>query len=112
MGPKRKVQSWPFNVINGYKFHIVLWSEGMNFNNYGVYVRGTNGQSESDFYEILSNTIQLEYIGFSIMNVILFQCEWFDNTPNIGTKVDNNYEIVQVKESRRYNKVYDPFIFE
>ena len=43
--------------------------------------------------------------------VVLFQCEWFDNTPNIGTKVDKNYGIVQVKESRRYNKAYDPFIF-
>ncbi|XP_068488493.1 uncharacterized protein [Phaseolus vulgaris] len=110
-GPKRKVQSWSIYVINGYKFHTVLWSEGMNSTNYGVYVRGTNGQSESDFYGILSNIIQLEYTGFPIMNVVLFQCEWFDNTPNIGTKVDKNYEIVQVKESRRYNKAYDPFIF-
>jgi len=45
------------------------------------------------------------------MNVVLFPCEWFDNTPNIGSKVDNNYGIVQVKESQRYNKGYDPFIF-
>ena len=97
--------------INGYKFHTVLWSEGMNSTNYGVYVRGTNGQSESDFYRILSNIIQLEYTSFPIMNVVLFQCEWFDNTPNIRTKVDKNYEIVQVKESQRYNKEYDSFIF-
>ena len=32
--------------------------------NYGVYVRGTNGQLESDLYVILSNIIQLEFIGF------------------------------------------------
>jgi len=33
------------------------------------------------------------------------------NTPNIGTKVDNKYGIVQVKQSWRYNKAYDPFTF-
>ena len=45
------------------------------------------------------------------MNLILFQCEWFDNTSTIGTKVDNKYGIVQVKPSQRYKKAYNPFIF-
>ena len=45
------------------------------------------------------------------MNLVLFECEWFDNTLNVGTKVDNKYGIVQVNQSRRYNKAYDPFIF-
>ena len=98
-GPKKKVKSWPIYVITRYKFHTVLWSEGMNSSNYGVYVRGSDGQLESDFYGILSNIIQLEYNGLPIMNLILFQCEWFDNTPNIGTKVDNKYGILQVKQS-------------
>jgi len=71
----------------------------MNSTNYDVYVRGTNAKLESYFYGILSNIIQLEYIDFPIMNLVFFQCEWFDNTPNIGTKVNKNYEIIQVKES-------------
>jgi len=45
------------------------------------------------------------------MNFVLFQCEWFDNIHNIGTKIVNKYGIAQVKQSRRYNKAYDPFIF-
>ncbi|RDX81159.1 hypothetical protein CR513_38188, partial [Mucuna pruriens] len=45
------------------------------------------------------------------MKLVLFKCDWFDNTPNIGTKVPNKYGIVEVQESRRYNKTYDPFIF-
>jgi len=45
-----------------------------------------------------------------IMNLVLFECEWFDNTLNVGIKVDNMYGIVQVNQSRRYNKAYDPFI--
>ncbi|RDX85636.1 hypothetical protein CR513_33145, partial [Mucuna pruriens] len=86
-------------------------SEGMNSLNHGVYVRGTNGQLEYDFYGKLFDIIQLEYTGFPIMKLVLFKCDWFDNTPNIGTKVHNKYEIVEVRESRRYNKEYDPVIF-
>ncbi|RDX85633.1 hypothetical protein CR513_33151, partial [Mucuna pruriens] len=59
----------------------------------------------------LSKIIQLKYIDFPIMKLVLFKCDWFDNTPNIGTKVHNKYEIVEVRESRRYNKAYDSFIF-
>ncbi|RDY13272.1 hypothetical protein CR513_01822, partial [Mucuna pruriens] len=99
-GPKRKVESWPMYIINGYKFHTIVWSEGMNSINHGVYVRGTNGQLESNFYGNLSDIIQLEYIDFLIMN-----------TPNIGTKLHNKYEIVEVRATPRYNKAYDPFIF-
>ncbi|RDX80103.1 hypothetical protein CR513_39382, partial [Mucuna pruriens] len=79
-------------------------SEGMNSTKHSVYVQGTNDQLEYDFYENLFDIIQLEYI-------ILFKCDWFDNTPNIGTKVHNKYEIVEVRATRRYNKAYDPFIF-
>ncbi|RDX94990.1 hypothetical protein CR513_22543, partial [Mucuna pruriens] len=54
------------------------------------YVGGTNGQLESNFYRKLFDIIQLEYT---------------------RTEVHNKYEIIEVRESRRYNKAYDPFIF-
>ncbi|RDX87975.1 hypothetical protein CR513_30485, partial [Mucuna pruriens] len=99
-GPKRKVESWTMYIINGFKFHTIVWSEDMNSINHGVYIRGTNGQLESDFYGNLFDIIQLEYIGFPIMKLVLFKCDWFDNTPNIGTKVHNKYEIVEVRTTR------------
>ena len=83
----------------------------MNASNHGVSVWGTNGQLESDFYGILTDIIQLEYTGIPPMKLVLFKCDWFDNTPNIGTRVDNKYGLVEVRQSRRYNKAYDPFIF-
>ncbi|RDX75135.1 hypothetical protein CR513_45027, partial [Mucuna pruriens] len=49
--------------------------------------------------------------GVYFPNNDLFKCDWFDNTPNIWTKVYNKYEIIEVRESRRYNKAYDSFIF-
>ncbi|RDX61588.1 hypothetical protein CR513_60165, partial [Mucuna pruriens] len=60
-----------------------LLSKNMNSINHGVYVRGTAGKSESDFYEYLSDIIQLEYTNYPIMKLVLF----------------------------KYNKAYDSFIF-
>ena len=97
-GPKRKVESWPIYIINGYKFQIVSWNEGMNSSNYGVHIRGINGQQESDFYGMLYDIIQLEYTGIPLMKLVLFKCDWFDNTPYKGTQVDKKYEIVEVRQ--------------
>ena len=83
----------------------------MNSSNYGVYVRGTNGQLESYFYGMLSDIIQLEYSRIPLVKLVLFKCDWFDNTPYIGTWVDKKYEIVEVSQSNKYTKAYDPFIF-
>lgn len=44
-----------------------------------------------------------------IKKLALFKCDWFDNT-NKGEKVDNQYGMVQVRQSRRY-RVYKSFIF-
>lgn len=108
--PKRLVKSWPIYTVNGYKFHTKTWSEGMQSYNYGVCVRGTNGELEDDFFGILSDIIELEYPGMPTKKLVVFKCDWFDNTPNRGTRVDRQYGIVEVKESGRY-KNYDPFIF-
>jgi hypothetical protein len=52
----------------------------------------------------------LSFIGWPAKKLVLFKCDWFDNSPN-GTKVDNNYGFVEVKQSRRYTRAYDPLIF-
>ena len=67
----------------------------MRTSNYGVCVRGTNGQLEDDFYGILNDIIELEYTGIPSKKVVLFKCDWFDNTTDIGTKVDNHYGLVE-----------------
>jgi hypothetical protein len=58
----------------------------------------------------LKDTYELSFIGWSTKKLLFFKCDWYDNSPN-GTKVDNNYGLVEVKQSRRYKKAYDPFIF-
>jgi len=70
----------------------------MNSSNYGVYVWGTDGQLEYDFYGMLYDIIQLEYTGIPLMKWVLFKCDWFDNTPYIGIQVDKKYEIAEVRQ--------------
>ena len=57
---------------------------------------------------MLTDIMQLEYSGLLSLKLVLFK---HGNTPNIGTKVDNNYGIVEVQKSWRYDQAYDLFIF-
>lgn len=50
----------------------------------------------------------MEYHGFS-NKIVLFYCDWFDPTNNSGTRVNNEYNIVDIKMNKRYRQ-YDPFI--
>ena len=60
---------------------------------------------------MLYDIIQLEYTGIPFMKLVLFKCDQFDNTPYIGTRVDKKYQLVEVRQSKRYTKAYDSFIF-
>ena len=40
---------------------------------------------------------------------MLFKCDWYDTTPDIGVKVHKQYKLVEVNKNRRYAK-YEPFI--
>ncbi|XP_038682720.1 uncharacterized protein LOC119983117 [Tripterygium wilfordii] len=73
-------------------------------------MRGTNyGQSENDYYGVLKEIVQLELTGLPIKKIILFNCEWFDPTPNRGMRIHKHNDLVEVKRRGRYNK-FDPFI--
>lgn len=96
--------------INGYKFNTKGHGQGMRTTNCGVYVQGGDNESiENDYYGVLTDIVEVSYTGWPIKTLVLFKCDWFDPTPNQGTKIDN-YGFVDVKASRRY-KNYDPFIF-
>nr|GEZ42574.1 hypothetical protein [Tanacetum cinerariifolium] len=57
----------------------------------------------------LRKIVQLEYPSLPIKRVVLFRCDRFDPTPNVGMKVHKGYNLVDVNHKRRFNK-YEPFI--
>ncbi|XP_061348406.1 uncharacterized protein LOC133293820 [Gastrolobium bilobum] len=108
-GPSQMVTRYPKYIINGYKFATKSSNQGMATTNYGVCVRGSQLESlEVDYYGVLIDIIQLDYLGQGHTKLLLFKCEWFDPSPQ-GTRKDR-YGNVEVNKSRKYNR-YDPFIF-
>ena len=108
-GPSNIVNKWHTYFLNGYKFNTKDQGQGMGATNCGIYVRGgNNGGVENDYYGVLTDIVEVQYIGWPIKKVILFKCDWFDPTMDRGTRIDN-YGIVEVRASRRYKK-YEPFI--
>ena len=87
-----------------------MWSKGKSTKNFGVCTRGfVYGQPEDDYYGILKEVFQLEYPGLPLKKLVLFNYEWFDSTPRLGTRIHKQYGIFEIRSTRRYNQ-YDPFI--
>lgn len=107
-GPNRLCGIRRAYFVNGYKFHTVERGANRSSDNSGVWVKGTNyADNTFDYYGRLQEVIELEYSGG--YTTILFKCEWFDPTPNSGTRVHRSLKLVDVHKNRRYRK-YEPFI--
>ena len=50
----------------------------------------------------------MRYLNLPKTKILLFLCEWFDASHR-GAKVDHNFNIIEVKNTRKYRN-YDPFI--
>ncbi len=69
----------------------------------------TYGDNSNDYYGILKEIVQLEYPALPIKRTVLFKCEWFDLTLDVGFKVHKHYNLVDIHHRKRLNK-YEPFI--
>ncbi|KAK1362155.1 hypothetical protein POM88_046629 [Heracleum sosnowskyi] len=109
-GPLRSVKSVPIYYVNGYKFHTRKYGANKSTFNSGVCIKGTNyTETANDYFGIIEEILILEYPRLPIKRTVLFKCDWFDPTPNIGTKVHRCYNIVEVNQRKRLN-LYEPFI--
>jgi hypothetical protein len=83
-------------------------AKGWKSENYRVCVKGDKHDSNGvDYFGVLKEVIELH--GHSIMSVVLFKCDWFDPTPNRGTRVHPQYKLVDVNSKRSYPK-FDLFV--
>ena len=91
--------------VNGYKFHRESHGSMRSTSNSGVCIKGTNfSETESDYYGRLIEILQLEYPRLPIKWTILFKCNWFDPTVNVGMKVHKQYFLVDVNQKRKLSK--------
>ncbi|XP_021603880.1 uncharacterized protein LOC110608905 [Manihot esculenta] len=109
-GPLRSVTSYNGYMVNGYKFQSKSYCTSRATMNSGVCIKGSNySNEESDYYGQLLEVIRLEYPGLPIKRVVLFKCNWFDPTPNVGTKTHSKYKLIDVNHKRCFNR-YEPFV--
>ncbi|KAK1389981.1 DUF4216 domain-containing protein [Heracleum sosnowskyi] len=109
-GPLRSVRSVPIYFVNGYKFHTRKYGANKSTFNSGVCIKGLNySEASNDYFGILEEILIIEYPRFPTKKTALFKCEWFDPTLNVGTRIHQRYNIVEVNCRKKLN-VYEPFV--
>ncbi|KAK1364489.1 hypothetical protein POM88_040050 [Heracleum sosnowskyi] len=96
-GPLRSVRSVPIYFVNGYKFHTRKYGANKSTFNSGVCIKGLNySEASNDYFGILEEILIIEYPRFPTKKTALFKCEWFDPTLNVGTRIHQRYNIVEI----------------
>lgn len=105
-GPDNRIQSYPGCIVNGVRYIIEDRDKGHVTQNCGIFVSGENENTTNDFYGVLKDVIQLNYMfNFS---VVLFQCVWFDT--NVKKKrIQKDYDYTSIDVSREWFQC-DPYI--
>ena len=67
-----------------------------------VCIKGTNySETENDYYGRLIEILQLEYPRLPIKRTMLFKCNWFDPTVNVGLNIHKQYFLADVNCNTR-----------
>ncbi|KAL4354977.1 hypothetical protein GQ457_06G007590 [Hibiscus cannabinus] len=75
-GPNKHAQTYTCCIVNGVRFHAKARDEHLTSQNSGVTVEGNHKKNQINFYGVLIDIIQLNYI--KDYKVVLFKCNRFD----------------------------------
>ncbi|KAL0402326.1 UNVERIFIED_CONTAM: hypothetical protein Slati_4262500 [Sesamum latifolium] len=102
-GPSAEVTTFQCYFVNSYNFHTKHYNVGKSTFNCGVCVKSSSyTNTDSDFYGILEEVIQLDYPLIPNMQIVLFKCRWVD--PVRSMKVHPRYHLVDVNFKKVYQK--------
>ena len=88
-------------MVNGYRFHTQTCEKNRKTQNSGVVVQGEHGNNIVDFYGVLKDVLEVEYIGPN-KKVLVFQCDWFDLSGRRGIQIDKDCELTNINVSRKW----------
>ena len=106
-GPFYGIQRFSGYIINGFRFHTKQLEGKRVKQNSGVLVKGMVENKNIDYYGVLNEIIELQYLNEK--RIVLFKCDWWD-VHVIGRGVKNDkYGFVSVNTAR---KLYtnEPFV--
>ncbi|XP_010474081.1 PREDICTED: uncharacterized protein LOC104753537 [Camelina sativa] len=101
--PRAKITTALVYFTRSYTFHMYAHGSRKATTNYGIYVQA----GDSDFYDVLQQILEVDYLGLLNLRCVRFKCNWYDPSAR-GLQV-NNWGVVDVNANRSYPK-FDPFI--
>ena len=105
-GPHVRVKMFSGCIVNGVRFHTRDREKRRKTQNSGLVVEGDHEDEMHDFYGVLVNVIELNYI-FDY-RVVLFKCEWFETNPKKPV-IRRDYNFICIDVSNKWYE-NDPFI--
>ncbi|KAL6523518.1 hypothetical protein OROGR_017121 [Orobanche gracilis] len=101
LGPLKHVKCYTGCMVNGYKFHTQSREEGRKTQHSGVVVPGSYGNNMIDYYGVLQDVLELEYLGDG-KRVLVFKCDWFKLDGPLGCQVDKECGLTSINVSRKW----------
>ncbi|WMV24680.1 hypothetical protein MTR67_018065 [Solanum verrucosum] len=95
MGPDVRGRTHTGCIVNGVRYHVQRCDELRKSQNCGIVVAGYHENEVIDFYGIIVDILELEYVEEN--RVLLFKCKWFDLRKKTGMRKDNNFTSICVK---------------
>ncbi|KAL3826143.1 hypothetical protein ACJIZ3_022172 [Penstemon smallii] len=105
-GPDICIKKYTGYIVNGIRFHTIDRGSHLKSQNSGVVVEANHGDSIIDFYGVLSDILELDYI--KDKRVVIFKCEWF----NVGDKkigIQKDDKITSINFDAKWYQD-DPFV--
>ncbi|XP_070011494.1 uncharacterized protein [Nicotiana sylvestris] len=106
-GPFDGVQRFKGYEINGFRFHTKQLEGNRVKQNSGVLVRGIMNGQNIDYYGVLTEIVELQYLEGK--RIVLFKCDWMDvDHIGKGVKIDK-HDVVSVNTNRKL-ATNEPFV--
>ncbi|XP_075093198.1 uncharacterized protein LOC107829616 isoform X2 [Nicotiana tabacum] len=105
IGPDVRGRTYNGCTVNGVRYHIQRRDELRKSQNCGLVVEGYHENEVIDFYGIITDMIELEYLNGN--PVLLFKCKWFDLRKKTGMQKDKNLTSINVN---RFWYEHDSFV--
>ena len=86
-GPSREATCYNGYIVNGFRYHKNEGDCQRKIQSCGVLIKGDSYTGNRDYYGVLTNIIELCYMGGN--KIVMFKCEWWDvNNPGKGIMID------------------------
>lgn len=100
-GPDNRIQRFTGCMVNGYRFHTHSRENGRQTQNSGIVVKGEHGNNVIDFYGMLQDIFEVQYLGDN-KKTLIFECDWYKVDDVRGLQVDKECGIISVNFSKKW----------